>query len=268
MANPISIPLYEELISDFDEQAQRSPYDDSVTSARNKGIESFKRSGFPNRRNEEWKYTNVTPFLLENYTLHKNAKTYVDEVLIKGASIPNLDCYQLILVNGQLQHNSDVSQLPSFITLKTIEEAQNNERFTSFFSKSTGIDQMPFAALNTALFSNGLFIEIAPNAILEKPLHIVHVFTGENNLFVQPRHLLVVSRSASINVIESVVSENSSTKIFVNSFTEVFVEENANCDHYVLQTAQQGVRLVTQTQVSQKNIVFTPIILFHFRVLN
>ena len=31
----------------------------------------------------------------------------------------------------------------------------------------------------------------------------------------------------------------------------MFIEENANCDHYVLQTAQSGTRLVTATEVSQ-----------------
>jgi Fe-S cluster assembly protein SufD len=99
---------------------------------------------------------------------------------------------------------------------------------------------------------NGLFIEVAANTLLDKPLHVVHVFTtGNDNVFIQPRHLIVVQKGASFKLIESVVSQKSTSKIFVNSLTEVFIEENANCDHYVLQTAQSGTRLVTATEVSQ-----------------
>ena len=140
-----------------------------------------------------------------------------------------------------------------------ISEAQKDEAFTSYFSKGTDIEEFPFSALNTALFSNGLFIEIAANAVLDKPLHVVHVFTaGNDNVFIQPRHLIVVGKDACLNLIESVVSKNSTSKIFVNRLTEVFLEENSACDHYVLQTAESGTRLVTATEVSQlRNSVYS-----------
>jgi Fe-S cluster assembly protein SufD len=60
-----------------------------------------------------------------------------------------------------------------------------------------------------------------------------------------------VHKSASFNLIESLVSHESSSKIFINSLTEVFIEENAQCDHYVLQTAKSGTRLITATEASQ-----------------
>jgi Fe-S cluster assembly protein SufD len=71
-------------------------------------------------------------------------------------------------------------------------------------------------------------------------------------MFLQPRHLMVVHKSASLSVIETIVSDNASAKLFINNLTEVVVEDNANFDHYVLQTAQSGTRLVNQTDVCQK----------------
>ncbi|MEJ7680686.1 MAG: hypothetical protein WKG06_23095 [Segetibacter sp.] len=98
--------------------------------------------------------------------------------------------------------------------------------------KNTNANNYHFAALNTALFSNGLFVEINANAVINKPLHIIHAFTSPANLFIQPRHLIVVHPNASLSIIESVVSDNSSSKIFsssskifINSLTEVVVEE-------------------------------------------
>ena len=249
MANQLSLSLYEELINSFDDFATEDK--SLVRAARQKGFESFKKLGFPTRRNEEWKYTNITPFLQEQYSLDGSLKGDYAPLITK-AEVPSLDAYQLILVNGQLQDKGQLAQLPSFIKVLPIAEAAEDQEFANHFSKGTDIDNFPFAALNTALFKTGLFIEIAPNAILEKSLHLVQIFSAENNSFIQPRNLIVVHRSAQLSIIESVVSESSASKIFVNSFAEVFVDENAICDHYVLQTAEAGVRLVTGTEISQK----------------
>ncbi len=248
MTNQVTIPLYEDLLNGFKATTAEN---ETVQQARRKGLESFKRSGFPTRKNEDWKYTSVTPFLQEQYHINGIAKEGVaSPALLKQAAIPHLDSYQLVLVNGQLQ--TDVSTLPSFVKVTSIKEAQQDSSLAQYFGKNTDVDRFHFAALNTALFSNGIFIEIAPNAVLEKPLHLVHVFTAGSNLFVQPRHLMVVHRSASLSVIETLVSDNEAAKIFINSLTEIVVEENASFDHYVLQQAQSGVRLVQQTDVSQK----------------
>jgi Fe-S cluster assembly protein SufD len=259
MANPLSLSLYDELINSFEDIANDATKSEIVQKARETGLQNFKKQGFPTRRNEEWKYTNITPFLQEKYIVDGTVVTSIQKELIASARIPHLDCYQLILVNGQLQASEEISTVPSFVKIQTLTEAQKNETFASYFNKGTDVEAFPFSALNTALFTNGLFIEIDGNAISDKPLHIAHVFTTTNdNVFIQPRHLIVVRKNASINLIESIVSEESSSKIFINSLTEVFVEENAACDHYVLQIAKSGTRLVTATEVSQlRHSVYT-----------
>jgi Fe-S cluster assembly protein SufD len=251
MANQLSLSLYDELINSFEEVAAVTAKSDTVQKARTHALQSFKKQGFPTRRNEEWKYTNITPFLQEKYTVDGVSAVAIKKDLVDVATIPHLDCHQIVLVNGQLQSfGEDV--VPGFINIQAISDAQKDKAFATYFNKGTDVETFPFSALNTALFSNGLFIEIAENAVSDKPLHIIHVFTaGNDNVFVQPRHLMVVHKNASLNVIESIVSEESSSKVFINSLTEVFLEENASCDHYVLQIAKGGTRLVTATEVSQ-----------------
>ena len=250
MTKQITIPLYEDLLSGFDHASSNIELD-AVKQARRNGLESFKKLGFPTRRNEDWKYTGITSFLQEQYHLNGFAKeSPISPMLLQQATIPSLDCWQLVLVNGHLQTGADL--LPPFIRVRSINKAQQNGDISAYFGKNTNIDTFHFAALNTALFSDGLFIEIDANAVLDKPLHIVHAFTSAANLFIQPRHLMVIHSGASLSVIESVVSDNIAAKIFINSLTEVVVEDNAHFDHYVLQTAQSGVRLVNQTDVSQK----------------
>jgi Fe-S cluster assembly protein SufD len=250
MTNQATIPLYDDLLNGFD-TAVVAGENENVQQARHKGLESFKRLGFPTRKNEDWKYTSLTPFLQEAYQLRETTKdNAVSSSVIEQAHIPSLDCYELFVINGELQ--ASTTALPSCIKVRPIREAHQDAGLVKYFGKNTDIEHTHFAALNTALFSNGFFIEIDANAVLDKPLHLVHVFKGESHRFIQPRHLILVQGGANLSVIETVVSDNPSSKIFINSLTEVMVKENASFDHYVIQKAQSGTRLLQQTDVSQK----------------
>ncbi|TDH27751.1 Fe-S cluster assembly protein SufD [Segetibacter sp. 3557_3] len=250
MTKQITIPLYTELLEGFSHSDENAT-DDTLQKIRRAGFENFKKSGFPTRRDEDWKYTTISSFLQEQYHINGIAKELTASAeLISEAIVPSLDAYQLVLVNGKLQpHNNN---FPGFIKIIPISEAVIQDDVRQHFAGNSTVASGHFAALNTALFSNGLFIEISANAAIDKPLHIVHAFTSATNVFIQPRHLFVVHQGAELNVIETIVSENSLAKIFVNSLTEVIVEENASFNHYVLQTAKTGVRLVNQTDVKQK----------------
>lgn len=250
MRKEITIPLYYDLVNGFDHSAEVAE-SETVQQARRKGFESFKELGFPTRKNEDWKYTSVTPFLQEHYHINGIAKdAVITPGLLEQAVIPFMDCYPVVLLNGLLQIKPNV--LPSYLKVLSINEAQQDSNLQKYFGKNTNVKSYHFAAANTALFSNGLFIEIDADAVLDKPLHVVHTFTAAANMFVQPRHLIVVNKGASASIVESVVSDNLSLKIFINSLTEVMAEENSFFDHYVIQTAQNGTRLVHETNVSQK----------------
>ena len=249
MTNTISIPLYEDLLSDYSNIAVADT-DTPVQRVRENGYAHFKKNGFPTRRNEDWKYTGITSFLQEQYKVNGLAKqNTISASLLQQAIIPALDCYQVVIVNGQMQ--AQPADLPAFVHIHSIKEAQHNKRLDKYFGSVTSLD-FHFAALNSALFSDGYFIEIDANSVLDKPLHIVHAFTSKNSLLVQPRHLIVVHRNAAMSIVESVVSESGSAKIMINSLTEIVVEENAQLDHYALQVADAGARLINQTDVSQR----------------
>jgi Fe-S cluster assembly protein SufD len=248
MTKQVTIPLYTDLIGGFDHSTNADT--SAVQQARRKGFERFKQLGFPTRRNEDWKYTGVSSFLQDQYHINGIAKeATISDALIQNATIPSLDCYRVVLLNTHLQ--SKPADLPPFIKLLSIKEAQQGGKLQAHFGANTNVDKH-FAALNTALFSNGVYVEIDPNAVLDKPLHIIQAFTATANLFIQPRHLIVVHKGANLSIVESVVSENPTSKIFINSLTEVVLEENAAFDHYVLQTARSGTRLVNETNISQK----------------
>src|SRR5215213_3674461 len=112
MANQLSLSLYDELITSFNE-VTASAKSETVQKARERGLQSFKQQGFPTRRNEEWKYTNITPYLQEKYIFEGFAAAAQQDKLISKAQIPHLDAYQLVLINGQ-PAEIEKNLLPSF----------------------------------------------------------------------------------------------------------------------------------------------------------
>lgn len=243
--------LYTQLLSHFHpETFAAAP---RVMQLQARGLESFKKEGFPTRRTEEWKYTPVGGFLREAYSLNGiDKQPALQQEWVAQGHIPGLgdDAIEIVLLNGVLQPISHA--LPDTVTIQSLSAALKDEKKQGYIGQNTVLEKAPFAALNTALFTDGLFIEIAPKAILEKPLHITHIYTAEHSRMLQPRHLVVVHPSAQLTLIESTVRTEAGARVFINSVSEVVVEENAICDHYMIQSTNESVALVNQVDVSQK----------------
>ena len=265
MTKESGIPLYEELENGFSKMlagpgSSRKESND-LRRARQSAFEAFRELGFPSIKNEDWRYTNIARFLKEEFAVNgvdgaapqpPKGGAGSDPLVLEMASIKSLDCYQIVLVNGSWKGEIKGGPLPAGIHLLTVAEASLDPTLSGYFERTAEWNGQHFATLNAALFADGLFIRVDAGAVIEKPLHILHVFTAESNLLVQPRHVWVVNRNAELSVIESVISTNGEAKILINSLTEIIVQPDAKLDHTVIQTAGAGVRLVQHTTVRQK----------------
>jgi Fe-S cluster assembly protein SufD len=256
MTQESAIPLYEEVVNGFNKLSADIPGRESsdLRRVRQSAFEKFRQLGFPTIRNEDWKYTNLTRFLKDEYVLAADGAG-VDAADTKGAvdaaTIASLDCYQVVLVNGSWNGDIKGGPLPKGIQLLTVAAARQDPALSAYFEKADW-NNHHFATLNTALFTDGLFIRVDAGATVDKPLQVVHVLTAGDNLFVQPRHVWVINRNAELSVIETVVSGKGPAKVWINSLSEIIVQTDARLDHTVIQSAGTGVRLIQHTTVRQK----------------
>ena len=273
MMTPQDIPLYEEVVNGFNRLSAADALgreSSDLRKARQSAFERFRESGFPTIKNEDWKYTNIARWLKDEYALGgmpgeaggaaaDGAVAESVRAAAERARVAELDAYIVLLVNGVWQKEG-AGELPKGVELLTVAEARQDPALSVYFERQTDGKERYFAALNTALFSDGLFIRVDAGALPAKPLHIIHVFTSDRNLLVQPRHMWVVNRQAELKVIESVVTvgmaataaADGNAKIWVNSLTEIIVHTDAKVDHTVVQTPGEGTRLVQHTTVRQK----------------
>ena len=240
-------PLYEDVLNGFEARTDNTESAELRNTRRN-AFENFRESGFPSIRNEDWKYTNLTRFLKDQYALNLPSVN-VPAKLIDDARIADFDCYTIVLVNG-VWNKALGTDLPKDVEILPVAEAKKDPALAALLGADAK-DRF-FTALNTALFTDGLFIRVKANALPEKPIHIIHAYTAGSNLMVQPRHVWVANERAELQIVESIVAENTTAHIWANSRTEIILHRDAKVDHAVIQTAAAGTRLVNHTTVRQK----------------
>ncbi|AWV96830.1 Fe-S cluster assembly protein SufD [Arcticibacterium luteifluviistationis] len=217
-------------------------------------IDSFNKLGFPTTKHEEWKYSNVKNLVKGTYNF-KAVKSLKSED-VKNLEIPGLKGVILYFVNGYFQEElSDLSLAEGKISVQTFQEAQANnpEILNEHFSKYSKDSIEAFTALNTALASNGVVVNVEANATIEHPI-ILRMITDvtQENVGSNIRNLVVVGKNAEVKIAEvyRTLGEQSS---FVNTVTEIVVAESARVDYYKIQDDNDASYHVGTTNVYQED---------------
>lgn len=259
MINQLETSLYESILSQFEIPVLQQDDD-----ARKAAFEEFKSLGFPTIKNEEWKFTNVLPFLRDNFELNNYELSQTDMARVSVMVREHIDAiqnsikgeqkgaYRLITINGLFCNTLSILPDANLITIKSLSEAQTEASYSKHFGNIVSLKGNAFTALNTALYNDGLYLEVTKGAALDMPVHIINVVLAENNILIQPRNLFVVNDSASIELIETSVAANGANLVWINGVTEIAVAENAHLHHYDIQTGHKGLRIVQRIEATQE----------------
>ena len=75
---------------------------------RKQALDEFLNNGLPTRKNEEWKYTNIGFLNKIEFNFPKPVPSEIDEEIIKECTFKGLDCYKIVLINGQFSEKYSV----------------------------------------------------------------------------------------------------------------------------------------------------------------
>ena len=246
------LTLKEQLLTQFELKAAAMSESDSIKAHRKKAIDNFDILALPNKKQEEWKYSNAEALFKEEFALAPVA-TIAEEELEK-LLIPNLDANRSIIINGSYSETlSQINALPAGVIITSFSKAMKayptlvEQHFANY--ADYGVDA--FTALNTAFATDGLFIYIPSHTLLEKPLHLINIVTSAKNALVIPRHLIIVEKGAALKIIESFETVRLTAKAISLSVTEVVIGENAKVQYYKLQNEGGSAVHINTTQAQQ-----------------
>ncbi|MDX1737407.1 MAG: Fe-S cluster assembly protein SufD [Alphaproteobacteria bacterium] len=230
-----------------------------MTNRRIEAKNSYERLGLPTPRMEAWKFTNLKDVRKVDFHLATPEFSLAPANL--PASIPALDAYKLVFVNGIFDADlSDLTGLPDGVELGSLAKAieQKPEAFAGKLNKHLDADQDAIVALNTAYLADGLYLNVPRAVSLEKPVHLISVtYQGEDAVCFHPRHLIHIGQGARATLVETHVGIATEQAGLSNSVCEIELEQDSYLGHYKLQKDHDRMTALSISHVkADKNSVY------------
>ncbi len=227
---------------------------DDLHNIRNQAIKDFEQLGFPQRKEEAWKYTSLKSVLKHDYSFFPKKNDNIEYRDIKEYLINDIDTYNLVFIDGvYASHLSNTThdKIDVCLMSSALNKSPYKAVIDNYFNKiapKNGIN-----SLNTAFTREGAYIHIHKNKMADKPIQIVNFSTGkEAAMFLQPRNLIVVDENSHVQIIERHQSLTESP-VLTNSVTEIFADRRAIVDYYKIQNDKSGASLIDNTFIEQKS---------------
>lgn len=205
----------------------------ALTSLRAKAKAQFERHGLPGKKQEDWKYTSLWQLGQEQFVYEAGENTLDAETIDRLALVSR--AYRLVIVDGVFQPQlSRLEGLPEGVTLQAVSLLDQD--IAAQINQQIDLEKPGFNALNTMLFSEGLYLHLARDTELSQPIELVVVNSGNTaNLAVHLRHLVRLEAGAKATLFEHYVSANAAATGLNDIVTEVALAQDARLEHYKLQ---------------------------------
>lgn len=208
----------------------------------------------PGKKDEDWHYTPLTPLLEYRFSAANDDLIEPTYESISKFLLGDRHDIRIVLINGRF--HPELSYIPDTITglyvgnIQTEIKLGTADVINRLGTLSTEGSHL-FSALNTAVFTDGAYIKIARDAVIEKPIECLHLSVASADVPIsQPRNLIVLEENATATVVESYTSSGDEP-CFNNSVSEIFLGENAALEHPRLQDENRSTRHLSSLYIRQ-----------------
>lgn len=215
-------------------------------------LDTFRELGLPAQKNEEYKHTPITRILEKNFDFSITNPTSAFHAW-EEFTIPELDAYVVVFVNGEYKANLSSLKEIKGVELMTLDNASEKHAdvVTKHLGKYADIKNDALTAWNTAGWTSGLYLSVADNITIDKPIVIHYIMDAEKGQVVSLfRNLFIVGKSSEITVIQKFNSVGDSNH-FSNVVTEGVVNENGGLNFYQIQADKGKQYQFNQTTIHQ-----------------
>ena len=222
-------------------QSKFEAFEQSLNGAKSTSIHAIRRNamhrlmelGFPTTRQEEWRFTNVSPIIkntfhpILRYELNGVTKGDIRPYLVEGA-------VQMVFLDGQYSMElSDIRLLPAGAVAGSLKEMvkEQAESIQSYIHQMKMGEENAFTMLNTAFLWDGAFLSVRQGVILENPVQLLFIQTDREQMYAsQPRNLIVAGIDSQFKIIETYIGLGNNTYL-TNSVTEFILGDHSVVEH-------------------------------------
>ena len=213
----------------------------------------FAEVGFPTTRDEDWRFTNVTPIARGQFRLPGNALVQLPPAELKSWNIEG-SAVRLVFVNGRYAPElSRIDALPKGVAVSSLREQieGNSDQISKQLGHYADTQRDAFVALNTAFVEDGAYVHVKRGVVAEAPIHLLFVSSSDHTaLMSHPRNLIVFEDQSQGTVVEEYVSLGDGV-MFSNSVTELVAGDDAHVSHYMIEREHKEAFNVSTLRIQQ-----------------
>jgi len=183
---------------------------------RKKNLELFYLDGFPSKKDEDWKFTDLNFILSKNFTKIDNTDLITEERSYK--SINEFEHNFISLMNGKL-------------ISKSFDHEEKDKIFIGNFNYKNEIilhSKNTLNFLNDALAKDGFSLEISKNYKLKKPLVIYNHFSNSlKETIVNNKNSIILNENSELTLI-NFIDNTSKENFMINTTENIKLKKNSS----------------------------------------
>ncbi len=243
-----------------------------MNAVRDEAFRDFQRLGFPSKKVERYKYTDIASLFAPDYGLNLNRlEIPVDPYEAFRCDVPNLSTNLYFVVNDsfyrndkrEVKNNSSLityhSSLPEGVIISSMRE--HPEIVERYYAKLAKTSEDGVTALNTMLAQDGMLVYVPRDVKVERAIQVINILKATprnaqrqvNDLMVNRRVLIVLEQGAELKMLFCDHAADD-CNFLATQVIEAFVGDNARLDLYCLEeTHYKNVRVSNVYIEQQRN---------------
>ena len=216
---------------------------DVMNAVRDEAFEHFQTLGFPSKKVERYKYTDMQKLFEPDYGLNlQRLPIPVNPYEAFHCDVPNLSTSLYFVVNDMFYHDDKPKgSLPEGVIVGSLKDYP--EMTARYFAKQAKTAADGITALNTMLAQDGLFVYVPKNVKVDRAIQVINILRSDVDLMVNRRVLIVLEEGAEIKMLFCDHAADD-RHFLATQVIEAYVGENASLDLYCLEeTHHKNVRV-------------------------
>ena len=223
-----------------------------VAAAREAAFAAYAQTGLPHRRIEDWKYTDLRALMREVLPLAAAPDTAEFSRAAAAVKLHAIEgVRRLVLVDGVFAPKlSELGDLDKGLGIRTLREALETGDAALQTQLFAPDNSNPMVALNSAMMTDGVVIDVSDGVVLTQPLQIVHIASGTVPAAMFTRSLLRLGKDAGATLVESYIAADNAKAYQVHDSLIVSIGNNSRLDHVRLNEDDRDAFNISSAVVS------------------
>lgn len=222
---------------------------------RDKAFDDFCRLGFPSKKVERYKYTDMQKIFEPDYGLNLNRlEIPVNPYDVFKCDVPNLSTSLYFVVNDSFYDKMlPKCSLAEGVIVGSLSKVatEHPELVAKYYGKIANTGDDAVTALNTMLSQDGLMVYVPKNVKVEKAIQVINILRSDVDLMVNRRVLIVMEQGSEAKFLFCDHAADD-RNFLATQVIETFVGENAKLDLYCLEETHYKNTRVSNVYIEQQ----------------